>query len=70
MITTDYDRLSKDKKDILLFLLDNITISRKEAVSLLNLGETKIKEIFNELINVKLIEIHGQGRSTYYTLKK
>jgi len=33
------------------------------------LGETKIKELFNELMAKGLIERVGAGRSTYYVLK-
>jgi ATP-dependent DNA helicase RecG len=52
-----------------LYLLDNEKISRKEAVELLKLGDTKTKEIFNKLLKKNLLVRHGQGRSTYYTLK-
>jgi len=68
-ITTDYDRLNIEEKKVLLYLLDNVKISRKDAVILLKLGETKVKEIFNSLIDKNLIHRHGKGRSTYYTLK-
>ncbi|UBM62787.1 putative DNA binding domain-containing protein [Candidatus Sulfidibacterium hydrothermale] len=68
-ITTDYDRLTIEEQKILLFLLDNMKISRKYAVDLLDVKETKAKEIFNMLLNKKLIERKGKGRSTFYTLK-
>lgn len=69
-ITTDYDRLSIEEIRILLFLLDNGKIARKEAVELLSLSETKIKEIFKNLIDGQLIKRQGQGRSTYYILAR
>jgi len=69
-ITTDYDRLTFEEKKILLFLLDNEKISRKDAVNLLGVKETKVKEIFNMLIGKRLIERKGKGRSTYYVLEK
>lgn len=61
--TTEYDRL------ILEYLQANQKITRKEAKSFLELGETKIKELFNELIDRGLIQRVGAGRSTYYTLQ-
>ncbi|MGF7140032.1 hypothetical protein [Roseimarinus sediminis] len=69
-ITTDYDRLSLELKRILLYLLDNEKISRKEAMELLDFGETKTKEIFNEMLDKKLIERQDKGRSTFYTVAK
>ena len=69
-ITADYDRLSEEEKQLLLYLLDNNQIVRKQAVELLNIGETKTKDLFNELLNKQLIERKGKGRATYYTLKK
>ncbi len=62
-ITTDYDRI------ILEHIEKNKQITRKEAKNILDLGETKIKELFNELIDKGLIERVGAGRSTYYVLK-
>lgn len=67
-ITTNYDRLSIEEKKILLYILDNDKISRKQAVDLLNLGETKIKKIFGEMLIKKLLVRHGKGRSTYYKI--
>ena len=67
--TTDYDRLTLEEKKVLLFLLENEKVSRKDVVNLLGVKETKAKEIFNILINKKLIERKGKGRSTYYVLQ-
>jgi ATP-dependent DNA helicase RecG len=69
-ITTDYDRLSKEEKMILLYILDHDKITRKEAVGLIGLGETKTKEIFNDLLRKQLIVRTGKGRSTHYYLAK
>ena len=69
MDATDYDRLGVEEKRILLYLLDHEKISRKEAVELLAIGETKIKGIFNAMLDKKLIVREGQGRSTFYQLK-
>ena len=67
-ITTNYDQLNLEEKKVLMYLLDNEKISRKQAVSLLEFGETKVKEIFNSLLYRQLIQRNGQGRSTFYTL--
>lgn len=67
-ITTDYDQLIPEEARILDYLHEHSSISRKEATQLLGLGETKIKEIFNALMNQGLIERFGAGRSTSYRL--
>ncbi|MGF7141465.1 RNA-binding domain-containing protein [Roseimarinus sediminis] len=69
-ITNDYERLTKEKQEILLYLLDKIKISRKEAVELIGLKNTKTYEILSELVDEDLIEKHGKGRSTFYTIAK
>ncbi|WP_299152249.1 hypothetical protein [uncultured Christiangramia sp.] len=45
-------------------------IARKGAVQLLKIGETKSKELFNQLLSKKLIERIGKGRATFYKLRK
>ena len=59
----------EDKK-ILIYLLDNGKISKKETLNLIGYGGTKTKEILNELIEKNLIVRVGYGRSTYYKLSK
>ncbi|MCT7612442.1 hypothetical protein N5U20_04380 [Aliarcobacter butzleri] len=59
----------EDKK-ILIYLLDNGKISKKETLNLIGYGEIKTKEILNELIEKNLIVRVGQARSTYYKLSK
>ena len=59
----------EDKK-ILIYLLDNGKISKKETLNLIGYGWTKTKEILNELIEKNLIVRVGQARSTYYKLSK
>ena len=63
-ITTDYDQL------ILDFINKNGKITRKEALDILDVKETKIKEIFNQMIDDKKIVRCGAGRSTYYEVAK
>ena len=70
-ITDDYGRLRtirENEKQILLYFLDNKSISRKIAIELLSLQKTKVHEIITGLVGNNLIEKQGQGRSTYYTL--
>lgn len=67
-ITNDYERLSKPQKDILLHLLDNQNITRKNASELIGLKNTKTYEILTEMLGMGLLEKHAQGRSTFYTL--
>jgi len=61
--SAEYDRI------ILEYLQENRRITRKEAKVILELGETKIKELFNELIDRGLIQRVGAGRGTYYVLE-
>ena len=71
--STDYDQLRPNIAEydriILDYIQKNGKITRKEAKSILDFGETKIKELFNELIDKGLIERVGAGRSTSYVLK-
>jgi ATP-dependent DNA helicase RecG len=69
-ISTDYDRLNIEERKLLLYLLDNEKITRKQGVDLLKLRESKIKDLFNSLLTKGLIVRRGQGRSTYYTLAR
>ena len=69
-MANDDDRLRPEEKKILLYLLNNKKISRKEAVLLLDCKETKVKELFNKLISKSLVERKGKGRSTHYCLKE
>ncbi len=63
-ITTDNDRI------IIEYIKKNSAVNRSEAKVLLGIGETKIKEIFNDLIKKGLIERVGAGRSTHYILRE
>ncbi|MEY8701653.1 RNA-binding domain-containing protein [Francisella philomiragia] len=69
-ITNDYEQLTKEEQEILLYLLNNKTISRKEAIEILKVQKTKAHEILSELVEKNLIIRNGQGRSTHYVLKR
>ncbi|MBN2598402.1 MAG: putative DNA binding domain-containing protein [Marinifilaceae bacterium] len=68
-ITDDYGQLEESEKQILLYLLENKSVTRKVAVDLLNLKKTKVHEVLAELVNKGYIEKQGQARSTFYKLK-
>ncbi|MCK9337081.1 MAG: hypothetical protein M0P43_04525 [Arcobacteraceae bacterium] len=69
-ITDDYGQLTKEEQEILLYLLDNKTISRKEAIEIIGVQKTKAHEILSELVEKHLITRDGQGRNTHYKLSK
>ncbi len=48
-------RLQMEDKKILIYLLDNGKISKKETLNIIGYGGTKTKEILNELIEKNLI---------------
>ena len=50
--------------------MKNGRIKRAEANEFLDIKETRIKEIFNELIASGLTKRVGSGPSTYYVLAK
>lgn len=66
----DYDRLQIEDKKILIYLLENEKITKKETLNITGYGETKTKETLNSLVEKNLIVRVGQGRSTYYKLSK
>lgn len=67
-IAPNYDQLEIEEKNILLYLLENERITRKEAVGIVGFGETKTKEILNDLLKKELIIRKGKGRGTHYIL--
>jgi len=67
-ITTDYDHLALEEKFIMIYIQKHEKITKREVLSLLDVGETKSKEILNALMNLGLIVRLGKGRATYYVL--
>ncbi len=65
-ITTNYDQLRPEEITVIKYLESHLNITRKNAKEILSIGETKIKEVFNILIEKGLIQRHGSGRGTYY----
>ncbi len=69
-ITDDYESLSIEKKKILLYILDNGRITRREAVGVTSHQKSKVFEILNEMVKEKLLLTKGKGRATHYILNK
>ena len=69
-IPTDSDRIATDSDRIIDYIKINSKITKKEVMELLNYKETKTKDYLNSLIEQGILERKGQGRSTYYILKK
>ena len=69
-IADDYENLNEKEKILLIYLLDNKTITRKEVINLLNLQKTKAHKILSSLTEKNILIREGKGRSTYYKLNK
>lgn len=67
IIASENDQLRSEEITVIKYLESNANITRKDVKEILSIGETKIKDIFNVLIEKGLIQRHGSGRSTYYT---
>jgi len=67
-LTTDYDGLEIEEKKVIEQINKNGNISTKELKELLNIGDTKAKEIFKSMMDKNLIERKGRGRSISYVL--
>jgi len=50
--------------------MDNGSISRQEAIELVEMKKTKILELFTELIDDGLLGTEGKRRSSHYVLNK
>ncbi len=72
-VTTKSDRIGlikKRNKTIIKYLKLNGKITKKEAMKLLQLKDTKIKNILSELVKQKKILRKGKGKNTYYVLNE
>lgn len=68
-ITDKYHQLGIAEKKVLLYLLDNQSVTRKEVVEILCIQKTKAHEILSQMLEKELVLRHGQGRSTHYKIK-
>ena len=58
------------QKDIIVnYIKENNKITRLEVEKLLNIGNTRSKQIINKLLDDELIIKKGTGKNTYYVLK-
>lgn len=64
--TTDYDPLLAAEKIILDYLSQHSYITRREAIHLTKLGATRLKALFNQMIQDHKIKRIGKGRSSAY----
>lgn len=64
-LTTDNDR-NNSYKIITEFLAENKSVTKKELMKILNIKDTKAKELLNEMIKNNILQRKGTGRNTYY----
>jgi ATP-dependent DNA helicase RecG len=64
--TDDYVELSIPEREIILYVLEHKSISRRIAVDLLGFQKTKIHALLSELVDKGYLQKSGKGRSTYY----
>lgn len=67
-IANDCERLSPEKQKVLLYLLDNGSITRKQAKNILNFQNTKTYKILTEMVKEDLLIMKGKGKNTHYIL--
>ena len=58
-----------DQKRILYYLIDNPTITRKEAKEELVMDNYTFRTTINELLEKDMVEVVGKGRGTKYILR-
>ena len=66
-MSTENDRIESDKR-IIEFVNKNKSITKNNVKALLNIKDTKAKEVLNEMIEKNILQRKGAGRSTYYIL--
>jgi predicted HTH transcriptional regulator len=52
----------------MIYIQEKGKITRREALSIVHVGETKTKEILNSLLGQGFIKRTGKRRSTHYVL--
>lgn len=62
--------LTPDERLIIQHLSTNQTINRQVAMGLLQLQKSQTAEFLKQMVQRELIQRQGQGRGTYYRLKK
>jgi ATP-dependent DNA helicase RecG len=65
-ITADYGGLSADECSVMNILVEQPKITTKDIKQVLNVGDTKAKDLLKNLMNKQRLQRQGSGRSTYY----
>jgi len=52
------------------YILENGSIKSKQVGEILNIKESRTRELLRVMVEKKLIEKHGQSRSTFYTIEE
>lgn len=68
--TVGYRRIATIKKEQLLNILEQGSIKSKEVENLLNIKESRTRELLRIMVDKSFVAKEGKGRSTYYTLPK
>lgn len=63
------EKFPSPQKEIMLYLIKNGSISRREAEENLNIENYQFRVAINYLLDEEIIDVIGKGRSTRYTLK-
>jgi ATP-dependent DNA helicase RecG len=59
---------NEQERAILEYIFENGSIKSKQVGEILNIKESRTRELLRVMVEKKLIEKHGQGRSTFYTI--
>jgi ATP-dependent DNA helicase RecG len=59
---------NEQEKEVMKFLFENESVRSKQVEDLLNIKESRTRELLRGMVEKGHIQRHGQGRSTFYTL--
>ncbi|MGV8137298.1 MAG: ATP-binding protein [Mangrovibacterium sp.] len=61
---------NEQERAILEYIFENGSIKSKQVEEILNIKESRSRELLRVMVEKKLIEKYGQGRSTFYTIEE
>lgn len=61
---------NEQERAILEYIFENGSIKSKQVEEILNIKESRTRELLREMVEKGFIEKYGQGRSTFYTITK
>jgi len=61
---------NEQERAILEYIFENGSIKSKQVEEILNIKESRTRELLREMVEKTYIEKQGQGRSTFYTIAK